>query len=123
MGKTCRGMGRKAVVDLWCLLTSARPKMRQLIEAVAEEATKGPSQERAVAASMAEETQTVSCDGTRFLMQRSLRLANLSHIKNQVRLRGSWCFREVSSRAHQESVVVSTVEHTARQACCREWAQ
>jgi hypothetical protein len=56
-------MGRKAVVDLWCSLTSRGREMRRLlIKAAADEATKGPSQERVVATSTAEETRRADCN-------------------------------------------------------------
>jgi hypothetical protein len=61
MGKNCGGKGKMAVVDLWYLVTNAGGEMRQPpIEAAAEEATKGPFQERAIAASMVEETPRAS---------------------------------------------------------------
>jgi hypothetical protein len=66
MGKNCGGKGKMAVVDLWYLLTNAGGEMRQPpIEAAAEETTKGPYQERAeraIAASMVEETSRASYD-------------------------------------------------------------
>ncbi len=66
MGKNCGGKGKMAIVDLWYLLTNAGGEMRQPpIEAAAEEAAKGPYQERAeraIAASMVEETSRASYD-------------------------------------------------------------
>jgi len=40
--------------------------------------------------------------GTRIVTQSSWRLVDLNHMERPARLRGSWCFREVSTRAHQE---------------------
>ncbi len=63
MGKNCGGKGKMAIVDLWYLPTNAGGEMRQPpIEAAAEEATKEPFQDRAIAASMVEETSRASYD-------------------------------------------------------------
>jgi hypothetical protein len=58
---------------------------------------------------------------TRIVMPRSWRLVDLDHMECPTSLRGSWRFREVSLRAHQESEAVSAVEHNAWWTCRKKW--
>jgi hypothetical protein len=120
-GKNHSSTGRKAVLDFRCLLTSAKGETRQPpIEAAAEEAPKKPSQERAIAASVTEETRGErAARRMRFVTQRSCRLTDLHQIEHLARLQGSCHPRKVDLRVHQKPEAVSTARHTVR----RKWAQ